>query len=100
MSIDISEISVITATENQAYSDLDGEAVIFHLESGTYYGLNKTGASIWQLIQEGSKPVNELRNALLEKYEVEPEQCNSDLLALLQELSMFGLIEVRNGAIV
>lgn len=31
----------------------DDEIVILHLESGTYYSLEKSGAVIWTLLQEG-----------------------------------------------
>lgn len=31
----------------------DDEIVILHLESGTYYSLEKSGAIIWTLLQEG-----------------------------------------------
>ena len=34
--------------------DLDGEAVILDLGSGTYFGLNQVGTRVWQLISDGS----------------------------------------------
>jgi hypothetical protein len=60
-----------------------------------YYGLNSVGASIWNLIQE-PRTINEVRDAILAQYEVEPEQCDRDIKALLEELEAEGLIEVRN----
>jgi hypothetical protein len=32
--------------------DLEGEAVILNLESGTYFGPDKVGTQIWTLLQE------------------------------------------------
>lgn len=87
--------SSVVAAKEQVSSDLAGEAVILDLKSGVYYGLNEVGASIWNLIQE-PKTVNEIRDAILEEYEVEPEQCDRDLKAILQQLADEGLIEVRN----
>jgi hypothetical protein len=87
--------SSVVAAKEQVSSDLAGEAVILALKSGVYYGLNEVGASIWNLIQE-PKTVNEIRDAILEEYFVEPEQCDHDILALLQHLEAEGLIEVRN----
>jgi hypothetical protein len=52
------------------------------------------GARIWSLIQE-PRTVNEIRNILLEEYEVEPERCERDLLVLLQRLADEGIIEVE-----
>jgi hypothetical protein len=38
-----------------------------------------------------------LRKVLREEYEVDPEACLKDLVALLKELEAAGLIEVRDG---
>ncbi len=83
------------AAKDQASSDLGGEVAILDLKAGVYYGLDAVGARIWSLIQE-PRTVNEIRNILLEEYEVEPEQCERDLLALLRRLADEGLVEVRN----
>ena len=86
--------SIVVATKDQASADLAGEAVILNLESGVYYGLDAVGARIWNLIQE-PRTVNEIRDALLEEYEVEPDRCERDIVALLEQLADAGLIEIR-----
>ncbi|MCA1992893.1 MAG: lasso peptide biosynthesis PqqD family chaperone [Coleofasciculus sp. S288] len=91
----ISESSLVVAAPGQISSDLGGEAVILNLKSGVYHGLNEVGAQIWKLIEE-PKTVKEIEQALLEEYEVEPECCQRDLLALLQNLEAAGLIEVSH----
>ena len=78
----VSNYSIIRATQDQVSSDLAGEAVILHLNSGVYYGVNEVGARIWNSIQQ-QKTVNDLQGMLLEEYEVEPEQLRSDTLPLL-----------------
>ncbi|MEM9510783.1 MAG: PqqD family protein, partial [Cyanobacteria bacterium P01_E01_bin.35] len=60
-----------------------------------YYGLNNVGVSVWNLIQE-PKTVMEIRDTILEEYDVESEQCSQDLFRLLKELSVVGLIKVKN----
>ncbi len=87
--------SKVVAVPEQISSELAQEAVILNLKSGVYYGLSEVGASIWNLIQQ-PKTVNEIRDAIVTEYEVEPERCDRDLLALLQELEAEGLIEVKN----
>ena len=82
------------AAKDQASSDLGGEVAILDLKAGVYYGLDAVGARIWSLIQE-PRTVNEIRNILLEEYEVEPERCERDLLVLLQRLADERLIEVE-----
>ncbi len=91
----ISESSIITQTKEQVYSQIDGESVILNLKSGEYYGLNSVGARIWELIQE-PKAVNEVQNLILAEYEVELEQCQNDLVALLQELAEAKLIDITD----
>jgi hypothetical protein len=93
----IGERSIIVASQDQVSCDLAGEAAILDMKSGIYYGLNAVGAWIWNLIQE-PRTVYEVRDALLKEYEVEPERCERDLLALLQELAAKELIEVKDDA--
>ena len=83
------------AAKDQASSDLGGEVAILDLKAGVYYGLDAVGARIWSLIQE-PRTVNEIRDILLEEYEVEPEHCERDLLVLLRRLADEGLVEVSN----
>ena len=91
----ISLNSEIVSSSNQVSTDVDGEAVILGLQSEEYFGLKDVGARIWEIIQE-PKTVKEILDLLLNEYEVEPERCERDLLALLQELVNEGLIEVKD----
>ena len=93
----ISTDSIVVASGDQVSSDLAGEIVMLNLKNGTYYGLDDVGARIWNLIQE-PRPVAAVRDAILGEYEVEPERCERDLLALLRELQDSGLIEVKDAA--
>ncbi|OKH32523.1 thymidylate synthase [Calothrix sp. HK-06] len=91
----ILQSSVIVASSEQISSDLGEEAVILNLKSGVYHGLNEVGASIWKLIQE-PKTIKEIGQKLLEEYDVEPEQCQSDLIALLEDLLAAELVVINN----
>ena len=90
----VSGSSTVVAAKDQVSSDLGGEVAILDLKAGVYYGLDTVGARIWSLIQE-PRTVNEIRDILLEEYEVEPERCERDLLVLLQRLADERLIEVE-----
>jgi hypothetical protein len=87
--------SIVVVTKDQVSADLSGEAAILNLKSGIYFGLNTVGASIWKLIQEPRR-VNEIRDTLVQEYDVDPDQCEKDLLALLEELLSKELIELKN----
>jgi len=85
--------STIVRSSDQVSTDLGGEAVILSLQSQEYFGLEDVGARIWDIIQE-PKTVQEILNAVLNDYAVEPKRCERDLLAVLQQLADEGLIEV------
>jgi hypothetical protein len=91
----LSEGSIVVVTKDQVSCDLSGEAAILNLKSGVYFGLNTVGASIWKLIQE-PKTVKEIRDSILEEFDVDPDRCENDILELLQELSTHGLIEIAD----
>lgn len=91
----ILETSLVKAAKEQVSCDLGGEAVILNLKSGEYFGLDPVGARVWSLIQE-KRSVGAVRDALLEEYDVEPEACQRDLLALLKDMAGQSLIEVEN----
>ncbi|MDO9626598.1 MAG: PqqD family protein [Methanobacteriaceae archaeon] len=89
----ISDLSVISVTKEAVHCDLEDEVVILGLKDGVYYGLNPVGAFIWNLIQ---KPiaVKEIKEAILNEYDVEEEVCEKDLIELLGNLEEKNLIEV------
>ena len=80
------------AARDQVSTDLGGEVAILDLKGATYYGLDAVGARIWGLLQE-PKTVAEIRDVLLSEYEVEPDRCERDLIALLRRLADEGLVE-------
>ena len=90
----ISENSIVVASRGQISADLDGETVILDLESEVYYSLDPVGTCIWTLIQE-PRTVIEIQDAILQEYEVDPDRCEGDITALLEELAEAGLVEVR-----
>ena len=83
----------ITIREEVLSRQLDGEAVLLDLQSGTYFGLNEIGALVWDLVSAG-KTVGEIRVGLLEAYEVEPEVVDADLERLIDDLQRRGLVDL------
>lgn len=87
--------SVINRTKDQVSCDLAGEAVILSLKNSTYFGLNAVGSRIWDLVQKPKK-VSKVLDTLLEEYNVEKKDCESDLIKLLGDLEENNLIEIKN----
>ena len=76
--------SVVAAVADQVSCDLEGEAAVLNLKTGVYYGLDDVGASVWRMLNEPRR-VEELVDALLGEYEVDREECQRDVIALLGE---------------
>jgi hypothetical protein len=94
MQTTISNSSRIAAVKHQVSCDLAGEIVILNMRDGIYYGLNSVGALIWSLLEE-PRLVSEIHERLLDEYEIDPQVCESQLMALLAELAAHGLVEIR-----
>ena len=80
--------------KDQVSCDLAGEAAVLNMKTGLYYCLNPMGAWVWNLIQQ-PKTLEEIRDRLLSEFEVEPDRCESDLVALIGQMDEEGLIEVK-----
>jgi Coenzyme PQQ synthesis protein D (PqqD) len=89
--------SIVTASPDQISCPLGEESAILNIRSTVYYGLNPVGARVWNLLQH-PKTVQELRDTLIDEYDVERENCERDLLALLEKLRAEGLIHVRDAS--
>jgi len=83
----------VVASKEQASADLGGEAAILNLKNGVYYGLNPVGARIWALIQT-PRTVREVRDAIINEYNVDSDRCERDLVALLQQLVEHDLVDI------
>ncbi|MBN1349460.1 PqqD family protein [candidate division KSB1 bacterium] len=55
------------------------------------YTMNEVAARIWELI-DGKKRVEEIRNAIVEEFDVEPQEAEPDLIEFLQKLENVGII--------
>lgn len=97
----LTKASLLVASPDQVSADVSpdasGDVVILHLKDGIYYELNETGARIWELIQQPCS-LGAVLEALLAEYETDAQQCEADLLALVEDMAGRGLIEVKNGA--
>lgn len=76
------------------FRDLDGEAVILDISSGTYFGLNAVGASIWQLIEQHGQ-LSAVLEALSGEFGAPRDVLERDLLALVTQLAEARLGEVK-----
>ena len=92
----ITDDSVVVAAKDQVSCDLDGEAAVLNLATGTYYGLDRVGATIWQHVQTPAS-VRAIGEALIRRYEVDAVTAKSDLLSFLTHMMHEGLVELVPG---
>lgn len=85
--------SRVRVKDDVVFRDLEGEAVLLNLETGTYFGLDPVGTRIWALIQQ-HETLTDVNLALLDEFDVEPDRCERDLLDLLARLDDNGLVEI------
>jgi len=84
----------ISVRDDVIACDLGDEGVILDLTSGTYYGLDAVGRTVWEAI--GSETtLGELCATLRRLYEVDEETCRRDVQALLRDLQAAGLVSVE-----
>ncbi len=73
---------------------LDGEAVLLHLHSHGYFGLNATATEVWELVlAHPGIALPAIAAALGRRYGRDPTGITSDLSALLGEMVGESLVE-------
>lgn len=77
------DLNHIVATPQQVSTELGEESVILHLSSGTYFGLNETGAFVWQLIQT-PRSLADICAAVAAEYDIDAQACRADICELLE----------------
>lgn len=80
-------------SDKQISTRMNDEEMILNHEKGEYFSLNEVGTLIWAALKTGEKTVEELEKLVLEKYDVNPEECRSDIESLLEELLNEKLVE-------
>ncbi len=74
------------------------ELILVRLQPDTHsfqdiFTLNAVGARIWALL-DGERPVEQIRDVIVEDFEIGPEQAEADLIAFLKQLEQVGAVQV------
>jgi len=77
--------------------EVNGETVLLDLKSEAYFGLDKTGTRIWQLIREKGH-LQAAFDAMLAEYDVDETQLRTDFSDLLNRLSEAGLVSLPEAS--
>ena len=91
------DLSIVRRVADQVSCDMAGEAIVLNMKSGVYFGMDQVAALIWNLIEK-PRTVGEIRDAIMQEYEVDSDTCEQDLRSFLDHLQSAGLIEIDNEA--
>ena len=85
--------AVIRRNPQVVYRELAGEggAVLLHLDSGAYHGLNETGIMIWSLI-DGERTFDQLVADVREQLDDPPDDIGAETERFLADLRARDLI--------
>lgn len=73
----------------------DGTGVLLHLETLLYYSLNRTGAAVWQLIEEKKQVrLEELVDTTCREFEVDHEEARQTLRPFVEKLVEFKMVQI------
>lgn len=78
------------------YREIAGEAILVPIHQDvrdmqSIYTLDSVGADIWNLI-DGERTLNEIQDALLVEYDVDPHDLSKDLEDFLEQLVSVGAV--------
>ncbi|HWD84683.1 MAG TPA: PqqD family protein [Solirubrobacteraceae bacterium] len=80
------------------HETIDGETILIHLGTGTYYNLEGAGAEVWNLLAAGTDEAR-LLEAAYERYDGDPEPIAEALSTLVDELVGEGLLVEADAAV-
>lgn len=82
--------AVFARDENMVFRRIGEEMILVPIRRRTadlesIYTLNDTGARIWELL-DGTRTLAQIRDVLIEEYEVTPEEAEADVLEFVADL--------------
>jgi len=84
------------ATPRVLCKDLGDEAILLDLETETYFGLNAAGSRLFKLLTT-TPTIRDAFAAMLDEYDVAPDELERDMGALIADLVDRGLLRTGNA---
>lgn len=93
----MNEETIVSASKEQTSCSLENDTVILNMRNSTYYELNPVAARIWELIQSPIA-IADLRQAIVNEYDVDEERAGQDIARMLGELDSHQLLVLHGGS--
>jgi hypothetical protein len=89
---EITPVTMLHRNPGMLFNEIDGEVVMLSIENSEYYGMDKVGSRIWQLL-ENPMSFNELVAKLMDEYDVTEEQCRQETLVFIKKMMAKKLLD-------
>jgi hypothetical protein len=88
---------IIEKSSPTVFTSLEDEtAVLLNLETRYYFNLNRTGAAIWQEIENSTKTtLDDLVLAVCRKFEVDEQTARRETRAFIERLKQFHMVKIN-----
>lgn len=81
-------------SEDLVWRKIEGEIVILTEDGQKIHTLNSVGGAIWELA-DGSKNIDEIAKILTERFDVSPEQAQSDIIEFCSEMADENILQIN-----
>ncbi|WP_404392340.1 PqqD family protein [Pseudoalteromonas phenolica] len=85
--------STVSRKDDVLDCNVDNETVLMSMDTGSYISTNKQAAIIWELIEQ-PKNITDIVKALTLSFDVDTEQCKSDVLSFIANMQKENLVTI------
>jgi len=75
-------------------NQVGNEVVMMDMEKGKYFGVNKTGSYIWQLLEQPAT-LGALCERLVTDFGISMEQCTAEVKAFVEQMQKENIIAIQ-----
>ncbi|MGE5813603.1 MAG: PqqD family protein [Acidobacteriota bacterium] len=86
--------NIARISDDVVFRELEGEAVLLNMRTGTYFGLDAVGTRIWQLIEQHGT-LSSVCDEIVKEFDVSPDAAARDILDLVNQLADRELVELQ-----
>lgn len=91
----ITRAAVVVRSDDLVSAVVGEDTMMMDVHSGTFFVLDDIGSFVWERLA-GPTRVADLLVDVQGRFDVAPEQCEADVLALLERMRASGLVGVGN----
>lgn len=87
--------TIVHLVKHLDVTDLAGEKVMIDFATGKYFLLKGSANEIWDMLDQ-DVTISEIRNSLMNIYDVDEPTCTAFIHSFLQQMEQNGFIEFHN----